>query len=107
MKVKIIALFLIMLLIPVFFFVDETQAKTGNWDPPNDVFIDVIINKGTKPIEKFLVYEYIEETLDNYRWIVNNTEYVFTTKLININDVLNNVLDPEIYEVYIYDGGGW
>ncbi len=104
MKVKIIAIFLIMLLIPVFFFVDETQAVNEEWRPFTSEIINISINRGTGGILSSAVYKFSVKTLDNYNWVVNNTEYVFSTSLINKDDVTNGVLTSNNYSVHIMDG---
>jgi hypothetical protein len=74
----------------------NAEAKT---DP---LSIRVAINTGHKT--KVTNIKPIEDAIDGYNWIVNNTEYVIDTYHINIIDIRDGKLTTDNYDVHIIDG---
>jgi hypothetical protein len=74
----------------------NAEAKT---DP---LSIRVAINTGY--LIELTNIEPIEDAIDGYNWVVNNTEYVIDTYRINIIDIINGNLTTDNYDVHIIDG---
>ena len=96
MKKSLLAICLIVLLFPIVSIMIGVNVQ-GQVDHE----IKVAINAGTFG---WAYYENVKEVLDGYSWVVNDTEYNFTTFKIDINDVLNDKLWEDGYSVHIIDG---
>ena len=101
LKKRISAIILIVFILPLISFVNETNAETikidvTHWDYSKIGFFN---NRG--------FMDEIEDSLDDYYWIVNDVVYCFKTHLINPNTVLlsgNRWYLNLNYEVHIVDG---
>ena len=64
--------------------------------------IKVGINEGE--FVSYNVVENIENALNGYIWIVGDKEYKFETHKINVDDILDDILIKEDFNVHIIDG---
>ena len=65
-------------------------------DAQETKIISIGINGGDE--YPYSVTERIERAIDNYSWVVNNTEYIFYTTIMNIT------CDYSLFDVQIIDG---
>jgi hypothetical protein len=88
--------FMILILLVLLLSINIIKAKT---DP---LSIRVAINEGSK--YKYTIIDPIKNAIEGYYWVVNNSEYVIDTYLIDITDIRNGKLTTDNYDVHIIDG---
>jgi hypothetical protein len=96
MKKTIHIILITILLFPLFSILGgNANAETNE--------IKVAINEGT--FDGAFTID-IESAIDDFHWVVNNTEYIFSTEIINYTQYLNNdnFLTPQNFHLLIIDG---
>jgi hypothetical protein len=94
---------IIKIIIIIIFLTPLISAVVGKNVQGETFEIKVALNTGYYIKDTYA--DEIKDVIDGYHWVVNNSEYFFTTSFIDIEDILiDKKLTTENYHVHIIDG---